>query len=151
MRALARIENRNPQSDPGPRPRKSGRGRPRGVSLVEAVVCLALIALSAVVLLRILPSSRQGMTLSEHHLEAAYLGRGLLEQARSQGFAGVTPVQGRLTLSGTRDRAKTLQEFLYSLEVASPGSDRRQVWVTVRWREPGGQRSLVMETLLTNR
>lgn len=151
MRALARIENRNPQSAPGPRPRKPWRSRPRGISLVEALVCLGLIALSAVVLLRILPSARQGTTLSEHHLDAAYHGRGLLEQARSRGFAGVSPGQGRLTQSGTKDRAATVQEFLYSLEVASPAANRKHVWVTLNWREPGGQRSLVLETLLTDR
>lgn len=147
----ARIETRNRRQAPGPRPRKPGRGRLRGVSLVEALVCLGLIALSATVLVRILPSARQGMALSEHHLDAAFLGRGLLEQARSRGFAGVSPGQGRLTQSGTKDRAATIQEFLYTLEVASPASGRKHVWVTLNWREPGGQRSLVLETLLTDR
>jgi len=147
----ARIETRNRRPAPGPRPRKPGRGRRRGVSLVEALVCLGLIALSATVLVRILPSARQGMALSEHHLDAAFLGRTLLEQARSQGFEGVAPGQGRLTQAETRDRVESVQEFLYSLEVASPASDRKHVWITMRWREPGGQKSLVMETLLTRR
>jgi len=147
----ARIETRNRRPAPGPRPRKPGRGRRRGVSLVEALVCLGLIALSATVLVRILPSARQGMALSEHHLDAAFLGRSLLEQARSQGFGGVSPGQGSLVQREVRDRVESLQEFLYSLEVASPGANRKQVWVTVRWREPGGQKSLVMETILTDR
>ena len=150
-RAPARAGHQNLSKHSAPRSLKPRPGRPRGVSLVEALVCLGLIALSATVLVRILPSARQGMALSEHHLDAAFLGRSLLEQARSQGFGGVSPGQGSLVQREVRDRVESLQEFLYSLEVASPGANRKQVWVTVRWREPGGQKSLVMETILTDR
>jgi len=151
LRNPAHADHRNAPTDSALRPRNPWRGRSRGVSLVEALVCLGLIALAATVLVRILPTARQGMTLSEHHLDAAFLGRTLLEQARSQGFEGVAPGQGRLTQAETRDRVESVQEFLYSLEVASPASDRKHVWITMRWREPGGQKSLVMETLLTRR
>ncbi|GEM_PF-3092813 len=151
LKILARAGHLNPPPATVCQARKPRRRRPPGISLVEALVSLGLIALSATVLVRILPSARQGMTLSEHHLDAAFLGRSLLEQARSQGFDGVSPGQGRLTQAETRDQVESVQEFLYALEVAAPAPDRKYVWVTVNWREPGGPKSLVMETILTER
>ena len=150
LRILALAGHLNPPPATVCQARKPLR-RLLGISLIEALVCLGLIALAATVLVRILPSARQGTISYEHHLDAAFLGRTLLEQARSQGFEEVSPREGKLVQTEVRDQVESLQEFLYSLEVTSPAPSQKNVWVTVSWREPNGQKSLVIETILTER
>lgn len=127
------------------------RKRAPGFSLVEAVVSLGLIFLAAVILVQIVPSTRKGLQLSENHATAASLGKGLLDEARSLGFDKVSGGRGALSQAATIDGVETVQQFQYSVDVASPDADRKLVWATVTWREATGDKTVVLETLLTRR
>lgn len=122
--------------------------RQKGFSLVEAVVSLFLIVLAAFVLLKVFPSSRKGLQLSENHVNAAYMGRGLLDDVRRKGFDAASPSSGTFEYKGVNNSAPFSQSFNYSVNIEASGTTKKFVWVDITWKESTGSKKITLETII---
>ena len=123
--------------------------RKKGFSLVEAVVSLLLVVITALVLLNIFPTTRKGLQLSENRVNAANLGSSVLDDARRKKFDSITPVNGVFEYKGIDNGMPFSQTFNYKLNVESLNSEVKQLWVEVTWTEATGNKKLTVETIRT--
>lgn len=122
--------------------------RKKGFSMVEAVVSLFLIIIAAFVLLKVFPASRKGLQLSENHVNAAYIGRGLLDDVRRKGFDAAVPSSGTVDYKGLDNGAPFSQSFNYSVNVQADGTTKKFVWVDMTWKEATGSKKITLETII---
>ena len=109
--------------------------RPRGFSLVEVVVSLAIFALVGLSVTSVLRANSRSNHLSRSTTEATTLAQNRIETIRSQ----VTPPTSGTTTSG-----------IYSIQtgvLAGPVPGTLQVTVTVTW-DDHGTRSVSLVTLI---
>jgi len=115
---------------------------------VETIVALCVLLLVVVIVLSVFSTARRGVQLSENHVNAALLGRSLLEDARRGGFDRAVPGTGTTTLAGLNNGSSFSQAFHYSTSVQALGAGKKLVWVDVTWHEATGDKKVTLETLL---
>ena len=59
----------------------------KGFTLVESLVALALILLTIIIVFSLFTSTRKGLQLSESHVDAAFSGKTLLNNAVREAFS----------------------------------------------------------------
>jgi len=123
----------------------------QGFSLVETIIAMALTIMVIAILFEVFPMTRRGLQLSENHVNAAFLGRSLLDEVRATGFTAITPREGSISFSGTDNGAVFDQNIDYRIEVQALDTDKKLVWATMNWQESSGAKQLVLETILTRR
>lgn len=121
----------------------------RGFSLVEAIVALFLVIITAIVLLNIFPASRKGLQLSENRVSAASLGSSILEDARKKKFDNISTSTGSFEYKGTDNGSPFSQNFNYKLNVQLVNPDTKLLWVDVTWTEATGSKKATVETIRT--
>lgn len=121
----------------------------RGFSLVEAIVSLFLVIITAIVLLNIFPASRKGLQLSENRINAASLGSSILEDARKKKFDSISASTGSLEYKGTDNNAPFSRVFNYKLNVQLINPDTKLLWVEVTWTEGKDSKKAIVETIRT--
>jgi prepilin-type N-terminal cleavage/methylation domain-containing protein len=111
----------------------------RGLSLVETMVALMVIAVGLAGVQRFFP---QGLATGRHSLErtqAALLGKGKLEELRLQGFEALTAAQ-HLTASPEPfldgQQQVRFPRFRWQAEVMRPAEDLVEVHLRVVWPWP---------------
>jgi len=119
-----------------------------GFSLVEALVAMALISFMVLSIFTVFPQARKGLALSENRLNAAYIGRSILDDQRSRDYDALAASTGSLALSGTNNNAPFSQQYNYAVNVNAVGTHKKHVWVVVSWKDKGGDRQVTMETIV---
>ncbi len=119
----------------------------KGFSLVEAIVALFLVIITAIVLLNIFPASRKGLQLSENRLSATALGSNILEDAGAKKFDDINELKGNFEYKGADNDAPFSQRFDYKLNVESINEDLKRLWVEVTWTEATGSKKAIVETV----
>lgn len=116
------------------------RASPRGVTLLEALATLVLIAV-------VIPATMHGVTVS---LRAA-------QQARLQQEASalaewrlneIVALRDPALYSGVGDFAPHFPEYRWQIENAPADFAMTEVWITVSWQVRGQERSLSLSTLV---
>ncbi len=120
----------------------------RGFSLVEALVSFLLIMIAGIVILGAFPSARKGLQLSENHVNAAYLGKSLLDDVRRTGFDSAAPLSGTYDYKGLDNGAAFSQRFTYNVYLETISSTKKRVRAEVSWKESTGNKNVILETLL---
>jgi Tfp pilus assembly protein PilV len=121
-----------------------------GFTLVEALITMFLISLMVISIFSVFPQTRKGLAHSENRMNAAFLCKSLLDEQRGKGFQAVAPSTGSYTYSGVNNDAPSNQSFDYTVNVQATGTDKKQVWVVVTWKDQVGPGQLTMETVLVN-
>jgi len=122
--------------------------RIRGFSLIEVMITFFLIVVMIVSIFSVFPQTRRGLAHSETRVNAAYVGRNLMDYQRSLGFDYLTPLTGSTTYKGTNNGAPFTQVFDYRVNIDTVDSDRKQVWVTVSWNDQAGTGHITIETMI---
>ncbi|MHC9542121.1 MAG: prepilin-type N-terminal cleavage/methylation domain-containing protein [Vulcanimicrobiota bacterium] len=122
--------------------------RERGFTLVEAMVTMFLIALMVVALLNVFPRIRKGSARSEGRMNAAFLGKSLMDTVRSNGFDKSLPSTNTVMFSGLNNGNPTTQKIDYSINVQTLSSNKKQVWIVLSWNDALGTGRLTMETIM---
>lgn len=123
--------------------------RRRGISLLEVVFSLFLVALVILVLTNLFPTSALAVRRAENRVQADLLAEAITAEQASRPFE-------ELVVSPERDLGPAQREgvrLLPSLEVFQPPESQpehlRGLRVTVRWTERGAVRSVVHELWVT--
>lgn len=122
----------------------------RGFTLLEVLVAVFILVIFLVVVFNIFPVTRHALQLSENHLNAAFLGQSLLEEARTAGFSSIVPISGSRTFSGTDNGNPFTQTINYSVSLQSLDIDKKRVWAMLLWREFTGSKQIVLETTIVD-
>lgn len=132
--------------------RKSGFtvGLSKAYTLLEVLVAVFVLVIFIVVVFDIFPVTRRALALSENHLNAAFLGNSLLEQARTAGFNNIAPTSGSRTFSGTDNGNAWTQTIQYNVEVQSLSADKKRIWATMTWHDFTGDKQVVLETTIVD-
>lgn len=123
-------------------------GRRLAFSLVETIMALLILVIIFVFVFSVFSTTRKGLQLSENHMNAAFIGRTLIDEIRRGGFDGAVARTGETTLKGMNDGNPFAQTFHTSVFVESTDADRKLVWVDVAWREATGDKRITVETIL---
>ncbi len=126
----------------GPSDGGARRGE-RGVTLIESVVAIALLALSAASLGGLL--QQQMRSAASNHLAdlANSLAAEELEEMRALPYAAMTA------------KARTVSQGAVAFTVATqvlpnaPAKNMKKVTVTVTWNEPGGAKNVTISTVFS--
>ena len=121
-----------------------------GFSLVEALVAIFIIVILMVFVVNLFPFIYKGLALSENHVNAAYLGRSLLEEARRTYFDDIVSYSGTEATEIIKNGRKTRLNMDYKLDVSLIDEDKKQVWVTITWGDSSNQKKVVLETIIVN-
>ena len=121
-----------------------------GFSLVEALVAIFIIVILLAFVVNLFPFVYKGLQLSEDHLNAAYLGRSLLEQARRTYFEEIVPYSGSRTYETIKNGRKIDLKMDYKFEVSTFDEDEKQVWITLTWGDSSNKKKVILETIIVN-
>ncbi|MCE1246327.1 MAG: hypothetical protein LWY06_06765 [Firmicutes bacterium] len=116
--------------------------------MVESIISILLMLLLAIFVFTTFPSIRMGLHLSQDHVNAAIIGRSLINDARKAGFDNITASSGTKTLSGTDNGAPYNQTYNYNFSSQTVAADKKVVWATVTWNESGKQKSVTVESII---
>lgn len=122
----------------------------RGFSMIESLIAIALVLITGFALISLIPTARKGLQLSENRVNAAYLGRSMLDKTQSPGFANIVPLSGIFEYKGVNNGAPFSQVFNYMTQVQSVDTDKKQIWATVTWKEATGDKQMVIETIVVD-
>jgi len=120
-----------------------------GFSLIECLVAIFVIAVIILFVSNVFPYLYRGFQLSENHMYAAYLGRSLLEVARSSYFNTITPYSGNYICSGIKNSDSFSLKMDYSVGVDNiVPNEKKLVWVNIQWKEQGVKKNVTLETII---
>jgi Tfp pilus assembly protein PilW len=129
----------------------SDRNRQKGFSVVEALVALMLTVIMVFFIFTMFPNTQKALVLSENHVSAANVARGLLMDARKAGFNSVAASTGERKITGINNGMPYNRIFSYSVNVQSVNASKKLVWVNITWSEGGKSKKVVMETIMVKR
>lgn len=121
-----------------------------GFTLVESLVALALILLTIIIVFSLFTSTKKGLHLSESHVDAAFSGKTLLDDARKAGFSAVAPSTGSMTFSGINNGAPYSNIIDYSVTVQTLDTDKKLITATMTWKESNADKKVVLETIMVD-
>lgn len=135
---------------PGASRRRAARLRPgralapddRGVTLIEAVVSTALLALAAVPIVSLFLAAFLSADTARLTTLATVLAESTLEEARAAGYAGLAAGCGPETPAGDADLPELARFTVQTCVDDLSGGNLRRVTVTVRWSESSGPKAL---------
>lgn len=119
-----------------------------GFTIIETMLSMSIIFVLWFTIFSLFSFVRQGLHLSETHYNAAFLGKSLLNDANSLPFNEVIPLSGSQTLTGTYNGASFNQIISYNIFVEVIASNKKRVWAVMNWREPSGNKQVVLETII---
>lgn len=122
----------------------------KGFTLMEVLVAVFVLTIFIVVVFNIFPVTRHALQLSENHVNAVFLGKSLLEDARTAGFGSIAPISGSRTFGGTDNGNPFTRTINYTVSMQALGVDKKRVWVTLSWHEFTGDRQIVLETTIVD-
>jgi prepilin-type N-terminal cleavage/methylation domain-containing protein len=120
----------------------------RGFTLIEVMVTLFLIVVMIISIFSIFPQTRKGLAHAEARVNAAILGRSILDNQRSLGYDFLTSLTGTTTYNGLNNGAPFTQIYNYQVDIQNVDTDKKQVWVTISWKDQSGSSQLTLETLV---
>lgn len=142
----------------------------RGVSLIEVLFAVFMVAVCAVILVAAMPTASRSQAMSDLNNKATNLGQKELEAVRGLGYANVTFEQ--LFAAGLIDSTTTVAANTWSftnvdtglndsaskllpsgtgrVKIEQMGLDLRRVTVTVNWTARGVPKSISLGTLIAN-
>jgi Tfp pilus assembly protein PilV len=120
----------------------------RGFSLAEAIISLLLIVIAGIVILGSFPTVRKGLQLSENRVNAAYLGRSLLDDMRRKGFDSAAALYGVYDYNGSDNGAAFSQQFSYNVYMEQVNATKKRIWAEVSWQDATGGKRVIVESLL---
>lgn len=116
--------------------------------MVESLTAVFLTVLTSLFLFSGFANIRRGLHLSESHVNAAIVGRNLLNDARKTGFDELAPSSGSRVIEGENNGNPFYQKFDYTVDVQEIDSDKKLVWTTVKWNDANKTRKVVLETVI---
>lgn len=119
-----------------------------GFTLIETLMSIGLIVVMISFLVSVFPTARKGLQLSENHMNAAFLGRSVIDGVRAAGFDSAASSTGSVAFTGTDNGAPFSQTINYAVTVTSVDTDQKQVVITLSWHEAMGDKQIVVETLM---
>ncbi|MCL5037090.1 MAG: prepilin-type N-terminal cleavage/methylation domain-containing protein [Chloroflexi bacterium] len=122
----------------------------KGFTLVESLVAIALLLLTLTIIFSLFTTTKKGLQLSESHVDAAFLGKTLLDDARKAGFGSVLPSTGSMTFSGTNNGAPFTRIINYGVTVQTLDTDKKLVTATMTWKESNAGKKVVLETIMVD-
>jgi len=120
-----------------------------GFTLIEAIISAFLISLMVIGVISLFPRVRTGAVHSEGRMNAAFLGKSLMDAVRGNGFDKAVSSSGSKTFSGLNNGNSASQKIDYSINVQSLSSTKKQVWIVLSWNDPTGKAALTVETIMT--
>ncbi|MCE1248240.1 MAG: hypothetical protein LWY06_16490 [Firmicutes bacterium] len=117
--------------------------------MVEALVALLLTVMMVFFIFTMFPNTQKALMLSENHVSAANMARGLLMDARKAGFDGVSAYSGSKTITGVNNGMQYNRVFSYNVNVQAVNKTKKLVWVIITWSEDGKSKKVTMETIMT--
>lgn len=127
--------------------------RTRGVSLVEAVVALAVMAFGMVGIVALQASMRQNADIAKQRSEAVRIAQDAIEKARA--FTALSTTAGRAAYSEINDASDTVTgvnaDYTRTITATNHGSGRtKTLKVQVAWNDRAGNAQAVqLETAVT--
>ncbi|MCD6310608.1 MAG: hypothetical protein J7M18_07815 [Candidatus Eremiobacteraeota bacterium] len=122
----------------------------RGFALAETLVVMVLIILLLLFIIILYSTTHRGLRLYENHVNAAFLGKSLLDDARKSGFDNILPAVGNYTFNTVKDGKEASQTINYNLDVQDIDTDKKLVWATMTWHEASGDKEVVLETIIVD-
>lgn len=135
----------------------------KGFTLVEALVAIVLILVLIVFVFTIFTAIRKGMSLSENHINAAILGRSILNEVYSIGAYNLDNLKdgtskGTYSTYGYNNGNPFVMIFDYQIDVVTDSiyNDKKNVCVTVKWKESqkgvseDQYKQIILETIFTD-
>lgn len=124
--------------------------RPKGFTLIEIIMAMAILAIGVIGVVRLLPVGLGASKSSELMSKAAFLAQEKMEEFKLAGFAALTAEpEPAIALEGEDgDYTWVAEVSEVSLEGLASSQDIRQVSLTVSWQEKGKTRSHVFLTYI---
>ena len=115
----------------------------RGISLIETLVALALLAMTAATMGRFLVAQIRQSSNNYLQTKALALAAEQLESTRAQKYADI--------VSGTRTQAVGGVTYTIATTVStdSPSHGLKSIAVNVGWKDPQGQKNVTVNTIYT--
>jgi type IV pilus modification protein PilV len=127
---------------------KTNRKKSRGVSLVEALIALLVVAVGGVGLLKFQSNSRLNSDVARQRTEALKLAQNEIEQLRSANAAADIQSANRTVASDANNAANAT--FQVAREVTANATAAKTVQVTVSWIDrSGAAQQVVISSLLS--
>lgn len=121
--------------------------RSRGLSLIETMVALVLLATTFVAVVSTLPALVESQMKAEELQLATALANDVMERARARPFPELTSIpQASLSVERRINGGRHIDHFLYGLDVLQTGDGLKACTVTVTWIERTSPCSLVIQT-----
>lgn len=122
--------------------------RNAGFGIVEALVSMFIIVMLLISLISVFSYARKAIQGSENRVNAAFLGKSLLEDLRSKGFNAITASNGTYSFTGTDNGSPFTFNVTYTVNVTVLDTNKKQVWITINWSEKKINRSVTVETIV---
>lgn len=122
----------------------------RGFSLVEMMVATLLAAVILVSTAPLWPAMSRGAAATRNRMAAVHLAQEKLEQALSQGYAGVTADAGDIAVDSMIRNTTSTVTYHFEVVVTDVPPDLRSVLVRVTWREREQDREELVQGLLVS-
>lgn len=111
----------------------------RGISLVEIMVVMVVIAIGILPIAFVQSNSSRDVIKSGQRTQALTIAQNQMEQIRSLGFNAAASDSG------------SVDQYQWSAIVSNQGVGLNRVVVTVTWAEMGQQRTVSLDNLLSTR
>ncbi len=122
----------------------------RGFTIIESLVAIFIALVLTVVVFGNFTNTRRGLSHSENAVNAAIVGKNVLNEARQVGFSDVSELTGSQTVTGAESNRPSYRQYEYHLNVEEINPEKKRLWVDVTWSESGQPRRLVVETLMVD-
>ena len=119
-----------------------------GFTILESLLATFIIILLWLSLFSVFSTLKKGMNHSENYYMAAFLGKTLMENARTAGFDNVSSYSGSQSVNGISNGAHFVLNISYIVNVELLSPTKKRVWTVMNWREENGNKQVVLETLL---
>jgi type II secretory pathway pseudopilin PulG len=115
----------------------------RGLTIIEAMAALSLLAISAAVIGQFLVQNTRFLGSNQRHTVAYALAEGELEDLRSAEYDDLE--------SRTREEHDGNRTYAITTKVTSnsPGPDMKKIAVDVAWDQPGGKQHVTVYSVYT--
>lgn len=126
--------------------------RPRGLTVIETMIAVALFATAIIAAIGIYPTSARAARQAQGHLVASHLAEKELEFSRAMDYDAIEDRQEQYTLDFESNGAATQITFDTDIRVQEVQTGLKQLTVTVNYVGTDNfNRRLVMETLIARR
>lgn len=121
--------------------------RPRGLTVIEIMIAVAVFAVAIVTIIGVYPVSARAARQAQGHLVATNLAEKELEFSRAMDYDAIETRSEQYLMEFESNGARTQIDFTTEVEVQEPRTGLKQIVVTVNYLGTDNfRRSLRMET-----